>query len=331
MKRFLAGFVLVLCAGAAAAAGPRAVVTDHVLPATAEFAATTRALASAAGRDCRAAALRPGFHAAFDAWLGLGHLRFGPLEDRGRGLAIAFWPDGRGLVGRTVSRLLRDEDPTLLDPAGFAQVSVAGRGLFALERLIFDPALSGYRAQSHGCRLVQVMSADLAAMAEAVDAGWRQEFAPLLLSAGQAGNSRFLSGKEAVQLLYTAFVTGLDFIAQQRLGRPMGEFDAPRPHLAEARRSGRPLRNVTGSLTALRDFARALSDGPIPRTEAAFAAALDAAARLDDPLLAGVADPRGRFRVEALQGRVAAIARVAAEEMAPALGVSVGFNAADGD
>ena len=111
----------------------------------------------------------------------------------------------------------------------------------------------------------------------------------------------------------------------------MGSFDAPKPQVAEARRAGRSLRNVVLSLEALRELARALSDQPIPETDAAFAQALETAEALDDPVLAGVANPTGRIRVEALQTQVAAIARAAAAEIAPALGVSVGFNSADGD
>ena len=111
----------------------------------------------------------------------------------------------------------------------------------------------------------------------------------------------------------------------------MGSFDAPKPQVAEARRSGRSLRNVVLSLEALRDFARTLSDQPTPKTDAAFDRALSAARVLEDPVFAGVADPISRIRVEALQNDVRAIAEAVGAEIAPALGVSVGFNSADGD
>ena len=329
MRLFLAATLYL--AAAPAIAGIAEVIDSHALPGTAAFAEAAGALDRAASRDCTAESLRPAYHDAFDAWLGIAHLSLGPLEEQGRGLAIGFWPDARGLVGRTVAGLVADQDPVVADPTGFAEVSVAGRGLFALERLLYDAAYAGYGADSYSCRLARAIAADLARMAHEVDTAWRTEFAETLQSAGAEGNSRFLSAREADQALYTALASGLAFVAQQRLGRPMGSFDAPKPQVAEARRAGRSLRNVILSLEALHELARALSDQPIPETDAAFAQALETAEALDDPVLAGVANPTGRIRVEALQTQVAAIARAAAAEIAPALGVSVGFNSADGD
>ncbi len=309
-----------------ALAGTRAVVEDHALPRVAAFAEATEALATAAAADCRAEALRPVYQQAFDAWMGISHLTLGPLEEDGRALTIAFWPDTRGMVGRTVQRLRAEQDAAVDAPEQFAEVSIAARGLFALERLLYEPGEAGY-----DCRYARAAAGDLAQIALAIETEWQDAFAAQLLSAGAPENARFLTEREAAQALYTALSTGLEFTAEQRLGRPMGSFDAPRPQVAEARRSGRPLRNVILSLEALRDLARALADHPIPATEAAFAEALEAARALDDPLLAGVAEPAGRFRVEAVQNRVEAIAPVVAEEIGAELGVSVGFNAADGD
>lgn len=312
-------------------AGVREAVESHALPGAAEFAEASERLAQAAEADCRAEALQPAFDDAFDAWLGLSHLNFGPLEEQGRALAIGFWPDSRGLVGRTVQQLIADEDPAARDPVQFAEVSIAGRGLFALERLLYDPALADYGRDDYACDLSRAMATDLSGMAAEIDLAWREGFAEQLVTAGSDGNARFLSEAEAAQALYTALATGLDFVAQQRLGRPMGEIDAPKPQVAEARRSGRPLRNVVLSLQALRDLARTLSDQPIPQTEAAFAEALSAAEALEDPVLAGVTDPAGRFKVEALQTQVGAVSRAATDEIGGPLGVSVGFNSADGD
>lgn len=314
-----------------ALAGVEEVIDTHALPGVARFAEATAALDAAAAQECTAEALRPVYHKTFDAWLGIAHLALGPLEEEGRGLTIGFWPDSRGLVGRTVAKLVADQDPVAERADDFAEVSVAGRGLFALERLLYDESFAGYRPDSYSCTLARAIAQDLARMGQEIDSGWRDGFAATLRSAGAEGNARFLSDREAAQALYTALATGLSFVADQRLGRPMGTFDAPKPRVAEARRSGRSLRNVVLSLDALRDLARSLSDQPIPRTEAAFAAALDRAATLQDPVFAGVADPVGRLRVEALQGLVAQINDAVAEEIAPALGVSVGFNSADGD
>jgi predicted lipoprotein len=114
------------------------------------------------------------------------------------------------------------------------------------------------------------------------------------------------------------------------LGRPLGTFDRPRPERAEARLSGRALQNVTVSLAALRDMALALSPDS-PKTAAAFDRAITLTVSLDDPGLQGVADPQGWLKVEILQQSVQATRDAALAEIGPALGVGIGFNAADGD
>jgi len=329
MRAYLAA---TLCFAAAPAfAGIDKVIEAHVLPGTEAFAEATTALASAATDDCTAQNLRDPYHTAFDSWLGISHLRLGPIEEEGRGLAISFWPDTRGLVGRTVAGLVADEDPVVESPEAFAEVSIAGRGLLALERLLFEDDLAGYPADSYACAFAQAIAGDLARMAGEIDREWHDSFAATLRSAGDGDNNFFLSEREAAQALYTALATGLGFVADQRSGRPMGTFEAPKPLVAEARRSGRSLRNVVMSLEALRELAQTLADHPIPETEAAFAAALERAEQLDDPVFAGVASPSGRLRVEALQTLVSEIGSAVAKEIAPELGVSVGFNSADGD
>ena len=298
------------------------VVNDLALPGYAAFARATKALAAV--ESCDLAALRPAFHAAYDAWLAVAHLTLGPAETDGRALAILFWPDPKGL-GRKAQEALLLADPTTLTPEVMAQQSVAARGLAGLERLLY-PAQG---LPTDPCPLILATADDLARMGDALAIDWGP-YADLLLTAGQPGNPHFLTENEATQALFTQLVTGLDLIADRRLGRPLGSFDQPRPDLAEARASGRPLRNVALSLTALRDLAGALSPDS-QRTLDALDHALTLARALEDPLFDDLADPQGRLRVEILQQAVRSARDAALAEIGPALGVSLGFNAADGD
>ena len=118
--------------------------------------------------------------------------------------------------------------------------------------------------------------------------------------------------------------------ADQRLGRPLGTFQRPRPERAEARASARSLRNVELSLQALLAFGEALA-GPLPETRTDVAQALTAAAALNDPDFSGFAQPQGHVRAEALLGLVRTAQDSAGAEAGAALGVEVGFNSADGD
>lgn len=326
--------LLALMAGVPAIASPAAAdpVVERtldavVLPAFDRFAAATAALAAAARADCLAgsAPLRAAFHAAYDAWIPVSYFHAGPMEDGGRNLAIAFWPDPKGATPRTLRQLLARDAP--LPP--YARVSVAARGLPALETMLYDPAFNGYGADDPGCRLVQAAAEDLAANGAALAAEW-QGFAQALRSAGP-GNPRFLSVREARQLLFTALLGGLQFDDDQRLARPLGTFDRPRPERAEARESGRSLRNVQISLAAARALAEALTSGHAEETFPALDYAIKVAARLDDPTFDAVATPVGRMKLQDLRDAVHRAREYARVEIGAELGVSAGFNALDGD
>ena len=300
-------------------------VRDHILPGYVAFATASDGLAASAAKDCSAAAVRPAFNAAFDAWLGVEHVRFGPVEENGIGLAIAFWPDPKG-SGAKSQRALLLGDPALLQPAAFAQQSVAARGLTGLERLIYP------RADLPGdpCALIRATANDLAVTAHKIDDAWTGGFAQTVLTAGEPGNTTYLTRTEARQVMFTQVIAGLEFLLDQRLGRPLGTSGAPRPERAESVASGRSMTNIRLSLRALRAMVETLTPD-VPQTMAGFDLAIARAEALDDPVLAGVAVPKVRTRIEDLQKAVLAVRNTAIAELGPELDVGVGFNAADGD
>lgn len=294
-------------------------------PGYAAFADATATLAATAAETCDPAALKPGFQTAFDAWIGVQHLRFGPVEEDGLGLAIQFWPDPKG-SGAKAQRALLLGDPAALTPDNFAGQSVAARGLSGLERLLYpaDPL------PADPCPLIRATATDLARMAAQVNADWITGYGPLLLTAGEPGNTTCLTRPEVRQVLFTQIIAALEFLLDQRFARPLGTFDNPRPERAESVASGRSLRNVQLSLAALRAMVDTLTPD-VPRTMAAFDHALDLARALDDPVFADVATPQGRLRVEILQQSVTALRDTALAELGPEPDVGIGFNAADGD
>ncbi len=298
------------------------VVQDHIRHGYAAFADQADALAVL--DSCDPAALRPAFHAAYDAWLSVAHLHLGPAEDDGRALAILFWPDPKAL-GQKAQRALLTGDPAALTPESMADQSVAARGLAGLERLLY-PADT---LPADPCPLIHATADDLARMAMALETEWGP-YGDLLLTAGQPDNARFLTADEGTQALFTQLATGLEYLADRRIGRPLGSFDKPRPDLAEARASDRSLRNVVLSLRALRDLALHLNPDS-PRTLAAFDKSLKLANALDGPSFATLSDPQAWLKLEILQQSVRATRDAALGEIGPALGVTLGFNSQDGD
>ena len=300
-------------------------VQTHILPGYAGFATAAQTLADAAATDCTAETLRPAFHVAYDAWMAVAHLRFGPVEADGAGLSIAYWPDPKGSGARSQRALLLG-DPAALQPPSFAQQSVAARGLTGLERLLYPNA----PLPADPCALIRATATDLAATAQMIDTAWTTGFAQTVLTAGEPGNITYLTRAEARQVMFTQVVAALEFDLDQRLGRPLGDFDAPHPERAEAVSSGRSLLNLHLSLLAIRAMVESLTPD-VPLTMAAFDHALTLTKELDDPVFAGVADPQHRLKVQIVQQSIAALRDTVVAELGPELDVGIGFNAADGD
>jgi uncharacterized protein len=310
-------------------------VEEHILPGYRTLAKEAAALDAVAARDCapQSATLRKAYNTAFDAWMGVSHLRFGPSESENRAFALAFWPDSRGATPKTLAQLIAAQDPVVDDPEAFARASIAARGFFALELMLFDPSLSE-AAPDYACRLTQAIAHDIARTTAEIEAAWNPAYAEILLKPGPE-NPVYFSEREALQELYKALMTGLEFTADQRIGRPLGTFERPRPTRAEAWRSGRSLRNVTLSVEATGALAQILAsnlpESARARLNAALAEALAEADGLEDPIFAGVSDPMGRLRVEVLQQSVRALRSEVQNTIGLALGVSQGFNSLDGD
>ena len=110
-----------------------AIVEGHVLPGYQALAAETANLAESAAEDCTPAspALIDAYHDAFDAWVGVSHLRYGPSEQDDRAFALAFWPDPRGSTPKALSALIRNADDAVTDPVEFEAISIAARGFYA--------------------------------------------------------------------------------------------------------------------------------------------------------------------------------------------------------
>lgn len=310
------------------------VVTDHILSGFSNLAEQTARLEATAQADCTPSsnALRASYGEAFDAWVSVSHLRFGPTEVDDRAFALAFWPDSRSATPRTLASLIAEQDAVAANAESYADVSIAARGFYAMEFLLFDAATIESADPGYLCTLVQTVAADIAASSAAIAQDWATEYADKLLTPTPEGTYR--SDAEVLQELFKTLTTGLEFTSDTRLGRPLGTYDNPRPTRAEAWRSARSARHVALSLDSLRDLALRLSaDNSDLSTQLTreFDTAIAQVAGLDDPAFAGVAEPQSRLRIEVVQQSVDAIRATVRDELGPTLGVASGFNALDGD
>ncbi len=308
------------------------IVDGRILPSMSELAATGAALEAAAQANCNAEdrALLAAYHTAFDAWVRVSHLRFGPTETDNRAFALAFWPDTRGKTPKALAGMIAKEDPAVMDPEDFAEVSIAAQGYYAMEFLLYDGGFAAQGSPDYRCALIRAQAQGIAANTAAIRTDWTDAFAEEMRSPG----NRYRDAAEVKQELFKALLTGLEVTADMRLGRPLGTFERPRPNRAEARRSGRSQIHVILALETLEDLALALAEGDAEVSDALqaqFTTTLERVRGLKDPVFAGVADPASRFRIEALQQDVRDLKLLAEAQLGPALGVEAGFNSLDGD
>ena len=112
---------------------------ERLATATNSFAVASQAFCSGPG-DAGRASLGAAFHDAMDAWMGVQHLRFGPVESFNRAYRFYFWPQARAKAADAVAELVAtgEEDERL---ARIGQANVAVQGLLAAEVLFHDSTL----------------------------------------------------------------------------------------------------------------------------------------------------------------------------------------------
>lgn len=330
IKRLSIIFVLLANVSVAQTPDFSIVVKTHIVPSYQRLADAATGLANEAELRCSPEnqAFLDHYHDAFDAWVLTSHLRFGPSEKNDRAFALAFWPDPRSKTPKALNALIVSGDPVIDNLESFQTVSIAARGFYALEYLLFDPMFSNIGDTEYRCNLIKAITQDIAANTKAILQDWKRKYASVFLTPGP--DQIYQSQAETTQVIFTALLTGLEFTANARLGRPMGTFERPRPNRAEARRSERSLRHIVLSLQSTRALTAILSNSD-PKLDANFDRALGLADDLNDPVFLGVNTPQGRLRIEILQQSIMLARQALIDDLGPRLGISAGFNALDGD
>ncbi|MEL6409811.1 MAG: imelysin family protein [Pseudomonadota bacterium] len=337
MRRFWFWFAVLLWPFGVAAQDPavpiNAIVNGQIIGGFKDLRDASLVLSEASDATCDAADtnLRQSYKDAFLAWAKVGHFRFGPTEELNRGFALAFWPDPRGKTPKTLRSLIANADEALLAPETFQDQSVAIRGFYALDYLLFDESLAALGNDAYRCALTQAITNDIKTNTAELAAAW-SAFTPSLLEPKPDGVYR--TETEVAAALFNAVLTGMQFNSEMRLGRPLGTPERPRPKRAEARRSNlsRDLLRASLSGTVLLAQALATADAELAQKFESLSARTDEdLIERADLAFSDLDDPIARLRLEAIKTVVDDIWRTAALELGPLLGVAAGFNSLDGD
>lgn len=309
----------------------------NVVVETAKLAQAADDFANAPSQD-GFAALRVAFDSVSDAWMHAEMFRTGPLEQEQRAERFLYWPERRNIVDKQLRALLAAPDPQSLKPAQFAHATVAVQGLPALERLLYgDHArqiLSAGAEQKARIAVIQAITHNLEILAREVAVAWEK--------AGDQPAAFSHDPTEATTQAYGDVLAEIQVIADRKVASVRGNvIDKARPHNAEQYRSGRSLQNIRSNLEALRaavlgadGFATLLPPDHAALKEEiakAFDTTLAAVASMPEPLDAAVTDPDKRKSVDTLLNTANALRDLMTQKVPPALGLTVGFNAMDGD
>lgn len=319
-------------------------VKAYIQPAMHQFSQAAAALRHSLNAICRddastpPTALETDFRALVSAWSRISFLRFGPLVAENRYERIFFWPDPRGVMLRQIRPLLQGAQPV----DDLRSHSVAVQGLPALEYVLYsDKGLlhtGASGADSALCRYALAIANNVAQIAQELWSAWGPEGAYARDFARPAtANAVYRNNNEVLTETLKALSGGLRFEADVKLRTALGsEAEKARPKVLPFWRSELALLAQAEAVSGLAAF----------HTAAAFAGepawveqSLNQELSQSADILQGRAGQVMRLAEDAELYRELKLVtlkldnarRIVDENLAPALGVGLGFNALDGD
>ncbi|MCQ1057280.1 imelysin family protein [Photobacterium sp. DNB23_23_1] len=238
---------------------------------------------------------------------------------------IQFWPDKKNTTGRKLSQLLKQDNVWTVDD--LTSQSVAVQGLGAVEWFLYDnpQALQSEK----GCQLAEAVTTHV------------NQSGNTLVSAWQENPWQTMTPELALGEYLGALNNQLDY-SIKKLQRPMGKPGTPKPYQAESWRSGTSMMNLKTNVTAMQQLY--LADGYGLDQLLRHKGYAETADRLVDqftnllatwpkePSMTSMLKSREGYRqLIAIFNGLEYIQLTLQDEVAPELGIVVGFNATDGD
>lgn len=323
-----------------------ALADSLLLPSYSHWAEQDQALSQSAKAFCQGNLslehAQQSYLAAQHSWAALQPILIGPLAEGNRAWQVQFWPDKKDLVARQVEGLLKHN--SALKSTDLAKASVAVKGLSAYEYILFDQRidLTVPEQKEHYCALLVAIGDYQANLAREVLSEWQaKEGMHSRLS--QFPNAYYADANEAIAELVRTQVNALDGL-KKKLGAPLGKQTkgVPQPFQADAWRSQSSLSNLQHALVSAQKLwtgeqnqgLRALlaEDSPATNTlDQAFTQTLDLLNGQSQSLTQLLQTAEGKQWLNELYDSLNRLHRAHETDLAKALGISLGFNAHDGD
>lgn len=290
--------------------------------------------------------VKDAFEDALLAWFRIEYVRFGPIMSKARHARMVFWPDRQGIGRKQVARALRKRDESVLARETLQKKSVALQGFGAMEYILFangsDPFSRAGPARKHRCGFMRAISASITHISREVLEQWSDggEYAVMFLHPG-ANNAVYLDSKEVTFEIARTFIAGLAKVRDIRIAGPLGlQRKGRRRKRASFERSGLSMRAITANLEGLIAL---YEQGGLMERIGAFEAGMEKVIQnelvqslmelrsIALPMKEAVASPETKDKLMAIGFPLRNAHMLASHILADAAGLSLGFNALDGD
>lgn len=331
---------------AAPALDPVPVIEGWLLPRYDALVTATADQREAWNTFCKAPAvagletLKSAFGKTADSWTAVEFVTMGPISLSLRADRFNFFPDRRNAIQRAMAEVLSSTDDGRFEPIRFGKSNAAAQGLPALERLLFEPGaaealVSGSEATVR-CAYGAAIAGNLATIAQEVRTGWGDKSSGALgaVVSGKGDPVFFPDAAAVPGMILTDLSGGYQRASDTRILPVLGNGD-PKPLVAEGWRSGRSGRVVTVMITSadalLQEIAKQLPSRTQWAVNKAATTADKAAAEFPTDLGAAAQSGAGVAKVQSALKAFKAAQITVYRPIAAYFGISLGFNALDGD
>lgn len=311
---------------------------------TNEMKASMAALCTNPGIDTLQYA-RKSFSQSVLAWSHIGLVRFGPVTARNRLERILFWPDRRSIGLRQVQRILATKNVTATQTKTLHEKSVAVQGLTALEFVLFgtgSKVLQNSGADSFRCTFGNAIAGNIHHIAVELDAEWRTPNGiAQRLTSPQADDPEFRTHRDVVNKLVGTLAHGLEALKDIQLNPVLGSSkEKAREKRALFWRSQMALKSVRAGFSGLRALYTASGIGADLAEEHRwideallfdFANVDKALASINPPVSTALGDDELYEKLRYISVVSLTLRNLVAQDLAIALGLSIGFSSLDGD
>ncbi|TQV81672.1 imelysin family protein [Denitrobaculum tricleocarpae] len=326
----------------------QATVTGHIRPAYSRMAKASKNLALIMKAACRTdegvttPTITKSFMDVASAWVSVQHIRFGPVKDENRYERISFWPDPKNLTSRQMSAVLVKRDATVINAETLAKKSIALQGLTALERLMTMAPAEDREEAVFRCEYAQAITDNLVQISSSVEADWAadKDF-PRLLGTPGPENPLYRDHREAALEVMKSLSAGLQFLHERKLVAPLGEtLEKARPKRAEFWRSGTTLDALDANFETLMElytksgisaYVKSVDEGLDKTLMTSYEQALVTLKGIEKPFVEAATDKALRPKMDYLRFLAEDLQLRSSGNLANTLGLSLGFNALDGD